>query len=137
MHEWALAESIVFTVNEEAVKEKLKDITMVKVKVGELQQIELDIFKFALENVLPLSSIPLNMARIDIEIDESTLKCNVCRNEWNFRDAAGKLPEEESEAIHFIPEVAHIYMRCPRCGSPDFEIAKGRGVWIDYIEGER
>lgn len=138
MHEWALAEAVIYAVNEEAAREKLKKIILVKVKVGELQQIDLDIFKFAMESVLPLSDLPLDMGKIAIETDESTLRCQVCRHMWNFREDADKLPEVESEAIHFIPEIAHIYIRCPRCGSPDFAIAEeGRGVRIDYIEGER
>ena len=48
-----------------------------------------------------------------------------------------KLNEDESEAIHFIPEVAFVHTRCPKCGSPDFEIQKGRGVSITQIKGEK
>ncbi len=39
------------------------------------------------------------------------------------------------ESIHFIPEVAHTYIKCPKCGSPDFEIIKGRGIWLEKIKG--
>jgi len=45
--------------------------------------------------------------------------------------------EDESEAIHFIPEVAFVHARCPKCGSPDFEIMTGRGVSITLIKGEK
>ena len=48
-----------------------------------------------------------------------------------------KLNEDESEAIHFIPEVFLVHTRCPKCGSPDFEITTGRGVSIASIKGER
>jgi len=48
-----------------------------------------------------------------------------------------KLNEDESEAIHFIPEVAFVHARCPKCGSPDFEIMTGRGVSITSIKGEK
>ena len=57
-------------------------------------------------------------------------------HEWLFGEAIKGLSEEQSEAIHFIPEVAHVYIRCPECESPDFEFVKGRGVWIESIEGE-
>lgn len=137
MHEWALAESVVFTVTEVAGKEKLKEISRIKVKVGELQQIDLDIFKFAMENILKTSEQSLAKTKIEIEIERCILKCKACVNEWSFSDPLKKLKEDEAESIHFIPEVVHIYMRCPECGSPDFEILKGRGVSIDYIEGER
>ncbi|MDD3653466.1 MAG: hydrogenase nickel incorporation protein HypA [Desulfotomaculaceae bacterium] len=137
MHEWALAESVIYTVAQEAEKEKLKEITAVKIMIGELQQIDLNIFKLALENILQLSALQMDFNRIAIEIDPSFLKCKVCGNEWSYSEAVGRLPEPEAEAIHFIPEMAHIYLRCPACGSPDFELAKGRGVWIEYIEGEK
>jgi hydrogenase nickel incorporation protein HypA/HybF len=47
------------------------------------------------------------------------------------------LDEDETEAIHFMPEIAHIYIRCPQCKSPDFDIIQGRGVQVGVIEGER
>jgi hydrogenase nickel incorporation protein HypA/HybF len=46
------------------------------------------------------------------------------------------LSSEVAEAIHFIPEIAHTYMRCPRCHSPDFEVIAGRGVWVAALQGE-
>jgi hydrogenase nickel incorporation protein HypA/HybF len=45
------------------------------------------------------------------------------------------LDEEAREAIHFLPEAAHAYIRCPKCGSPDFEILSGRGVWLESVRG--
>ena len=51
MHEWALAESIVLAAVETAQKEKLKTITEVTVHIGELQQIEKEIFLFALNEL--------------------------------------------------------------------------------------
>ena len=137
MHEWALAESIVYAVNEESARESLREVSLVRIKIGELQQIDLEIFNLALESVLPLSELPLDMEKMVVEIQESTLCCQVCRRMWNYREALGKLPEDDVEAIHFIPEMAHIYLRCPDCGSPDFTVAEGRGVWIDAIEGVR
>ena len=48
MHEWALAESILTAALEAAEKEKLKKITLINVSIGELQQIEQDIFEFSI-----------------------------------------------------------------------------------------
>jgi hydrogenase nickel incorporation protein HypA/HybF len=33
--------------------------------------------------------------------------------------------------------MAHVYLKCAKCGSPDFEVIKGRGVWLSTIKGER
>jgi len=46
-----------------------------------------------------------------------------------------ELNEDASEAIHFIPEIAHTYIKCPKCRSPDFEVLQGRGVWLESIKG--
>jgi len=61
----------------------------------------------------------------------------VCGHQWSYSDSTKRLDEEEAEFIHFIPEVAHAYLRCPKCKSPDFEITKGRGVWVSSIKGSR
>ena len=44
MHEWALAESIIVAALDAARKEKLKIISEINIQIGELQQIEQDIF---------------------------------------------------------------------------------------------
>ena len=137
MHEWALAESILTTVLEEAKKEHLKMITEIKIGIGELQQIEKDIFQFALDELMKSMDDKLKNVAISIETEKSTLKCKNCEHIWKFSDMKKKLNEEESEAIHFIPEVAFVHTRCPKCGSPDFEIVSGRGVSITAIKGKR
>ena len=136
MHEWALAESVISTVVDEIKLNNISKVTKVDVKVGELQQVDLEIFRFALENVMKAYELVLDSKAIRIEIEKNTLRCEVCGKTWSFGDASCRLGEDETEAIHFIPEIAHVYIRCPECSSPDFEIVKGRGVWIKTIEGE-
>jgi len=135
MHEWALAESGVMTAVDIANKEDASKITKIIVKVGELQQIELDIFKYALDEIK--KGTIMENAEIVLEEEEAILKCRVCGHEWKYKDVLEKLNEDISEAIHFVPEMAHTYIRCPKCNSPDFEVIKGRGVWIKSIEVER
>ncbi|BAF59875.1 MAG: hydrogenase nickel incorporation protein HypA [Pelotomaculum sp.] len=137
MHEWALAEAVVEAVIKEAEKESLKEILKVKLMVGELQQVDLDVFTFSLEKLTESYNSILSMDKFIIEIEKSLLKCRVCENCWSYGQSLKELADEQTEAIHFVPEVAHVYMRCPQCGSPDFEIVKGRGLWIEYIEGEK
>jgi len=137
MHEWALAESILVTAVEAAEKERLKIISEINIIIGELQQIEHDIFEFALEEIIKNQGDKLKNVKTIIETEKSTLRCNNCEHTWDFRDMKKKLNEDESEAIHFIPEVAFVHARCPRCGSPDFEIMTGRGVTIKSIKGEK
>jgi hydrogenase nickel incorporation protein HypA/HybF len=132
MHEWALAEAIIAAASEVAEKENLKQIKEVKIKVGELQQIELEILEFALSQLKPAK---FKNANFSIEIVKAELRCRVCGHKWFFNKE--ELDENTSEAIHFVPEVAHVYIKCPKCGSPDFEILQGRGVWLESIKGEK
>jgi hydrogenase nickel incorporation protein HypA/HybF len=137
MHEWALAESILTAAVEAAEKEKLKKITEIKISIGELQQIEQDVFEFALDGIIKEQGEKLKDVIIKIDTEKSNLKCKSCENTWKFDDMKKKLNEDESEAIHFLPEVAFVHARCPKCGSPDFEIISGRGVSITSIKGEK
>jgi hydrogenase nickel incorporation protein HypA/HybF len=132
MHEWALAEAILTSAKEIAEKEKLKEVTEVTIKVGELQQVESDILRFALSQMKP--EIFRN-AKFHILKAKTTLKCRVCETIWQFNTK--KLDKNTAEAIHFVPEVAHSYIKCPKCGSPDFEIVSGRGVWLENIKGAK
>ena len=132
MHEWALAEAVISTVSQIAEKEGLKEVAEVFIKVCELQQIELNILEFALSQLKPLK---LKNAKFNIETANAELKCRVCGQKWIFTKE--KINEEMAEAIHFVPEIAHTYIKCPKCGSPDFEILKGRGIWLESVRGLR
>ena len=137
MHEWALAESILTTAVNAAEKEKIKRIREIVVGLGELQQVEQDIFEFAIGELIKEQGKKLKDVKIKIKSEKSNFVCNNCQNHWTFDDLKNGINEDESEAIHFIPEVALVHSRCPKCGSPDFEITRGRGVSILSIKGEK
>ncbi len=130
MHEWALAEAVIAAALEIAEKEGLKEISEINIRIGELQQIEEDIFEFALSN---LKSDKLKNAKIVVNTAKAEFRCRICGTKWFFEK--NKVSEDTAEAIHFVPEVAHTYIKCPSCGSPDFEIVEGRGVWLENIKG--
>jgi hydrogenase nickel incorporation protein HypA/HybF len=132
MHEWALAEAVIAATQQIAEKEKLKNVKEVHIKIGELQQIEKDILRFALSQ---LKQSAFKNVKFHITKAKTTLKCRVCGETWLFKEK--KLDKRTAEAIHFVPEVAHAYIKCPKCGSPDFEICQGRGIWIENIKGVR
>lgn len=132
MHEWALAESVIKAASEIAEKEHLKEVTEVNIKIGELQDVEREIFKFALQELKPAN---FKNTRFRITQAKTTLKCRNCGNTWVLQKQ--QLDANTKEAIHFIPEVAHAYIKCPHCGSPDFEIIAGRGIWLQNIKGIR
>ena len=131
MHEWALAEAILASARQIAEQEHLTAVSEVTIRVGELQQVEPPILRFALKQ-LSEGSI-FKSAKFHILKAKSTLKCRVCGTAWQYNPK--KIDKTSAEAIHFVPEVAHTYVKCPKCGSPDFEIASGRGVWLQDIKG--
>jgi len=137
MHEYALAEGIISTAVKTAVKEGLKQITAIKVKIGELQQIDSEIFNFVIKEIIKNENLIMKNANIIIEQEKAFFKCRVCGNEWSFSEINNRLNENELESVHFVPEVSHTYIKCPKCKSPDFDVVKGNRVWIDSIEGER
>ncbi len=132
MHEWALAESILTTAIETAEREHLKKILEIHVSLGELQQIDEEILRFALDEIQ--KTMNLSDAKIVIDVEKALFKCNKCGYRWEFQ--RNELSEMEAEAIHFLPEMAFVHMRCPKCASPDFTVVKGRGIAITSIKGE-
>ena len=130
MHEWALAEAVFSAVLKIAKEKKLEKVTEINIKIGELQQIDRQIFDFALDQH---RSSAFRDTRLRIETEKAELKCKVCEHHWVFEE--DNINEDVAEAIHFVPEMAHTYIRCPKCHSPDFKIITGRGVWLTSVKG--
>jgi len=133
VHEWALAESVANTVLKYKEEKKLLKVNQVLVRIGKLQQIEIDIFNSALNEISKMKNITCEFV---VEEENASFKCRICGREWNFQESIKGLNEDESEYVHFIPDIIRVYSKCPECGSPDFEVLRGRGVWIEYIKGE-
>lgn len=113
-----------------AAERSVGGVLEVVVRVGELQQIDLDAFRFALEQLSRQHSMEM---RFELKEERAEFRCRVCGRTWPFRRE--ELDPEVQEAIHVVPEVAHAFVKCPSCGSPDFEVIRGRGVWIESIRG--
>lgn len=135
MHELALAEAVLSAALEAAEREGIARIRRIAVRIGELQRIRRDVFEFALREVLPADEPRLESVRIQLETDRARLRCRPCGREFGLADASGPTGADQAEAIHFVPELAHAFVSCPGCGSPDFEVSGGRGVTIEAIEG--
>ena len=130
MHEWALAESVVETVKrhlEGRDSPKLRSVTLL---FGELQSIDQEIFEEGIKNLLMGEAFGSEV--FHVERERAVFRCNRCESQWGLEDRPD-LQEDEREAIHFVPEAAHVYMRCPSCSSPDFRVEKGRGVLVKSI----
>ena len=130
MHEWALAEGVITTAQKFAEENGLTKVTEVVIMIGELQQIDHEVLEFTFEQ---LKTELFKDAKFVLKTQPAMFKCRACGNEWSFK--AQGLTEDISEAIHFVPEMAHVYVKCTECESPDFEVTQGRGVWLATIKG--
>lgn len=136
MHEFALAEAIMRAVARTAADERLTAVTSVKVRVGQLQSIRKELFEFALKETRPTDEPRLAGTDFQVSIVSAAFACRACERRFTLDDVPER-DAEAAEAIHFVPELAHAFMRCPSCGSPDFEVVDGRGVDIAEIQGEQ
>ena len=129
VHEWALAEAIVASAVKASGGRRIK---LVKIILGELQNADPQVLEFALEELK--RGTPMEEAQVQLEVQPAECECGVCKSSWRLSDLS--IGEGEREAIHFVPELVHAFVRCPSCGSPDFKVVKGRGVWIEGVEVE-
>ena len=130
MHEWALADSVIEATSVALGGRPASSLRSVTVVIGELQAIDREIFDFALKTLL--EERPFAGAVYRLVTEPASFLCTSCATEWGLSDARG-LTAEAQEAIHFLPEVGHAFIRCPSCGSPDYRVRKGRGVYIESI----
>jgi hydrogenase nickel incorporation protein HypA/HybF len=135
VHELAIADAVVTAALQVAEREGMAEITRLEVRVGELQQIDTEVFRFALEEVIPAGERRLASAAIVLKTEPAEFRCRPCGHGFGLEQTRGPGGKDESEAIHFIPELAHSFLRCPRCQSPDFDLVHGRGISIGSIEG--
>lgn len=133
MHEWALAEAVLEAVKENLEGNKLEDVRKINLLFGELQDVDPDIFQSGLKQML--IDYPFGEEVFSVEIEKAGFRCNACGEEWGL-DRYAHLSDDQREAIHFLPEAAHVHIQCPKCESPDFTIQKGRGVTIKSIDLE-
>jgi hydrogenase nickel incorporation protein HypA/HybF len=134
VHEWALAEAVVESAVAAADHAGLRLVTAIGVQIGELQQIDREAFEFAIV-ALAQERPRFGGVSISIETEAAELRCRACEHTWLLDDSLAALQFDEREAIHFLPEVVHAYVRCPRCSSPDFVVVRGRGVSLTAVSG--
>ncbi|RLE80938.1 MAG: hydrogenase nickel insertion protein HypA [Thermoprotei archaeon] len=130
MHEWALAEAIVWSVVDYVKANGGKAAGKVVVSLGELQAIDKEVLRYALSELI--KEAPFKIGEVELVDEKAVFKCRNCGREWSLGDL--KLEDEVREFIHFLPEVVHAYVKCPLCGSSDYEVVSGRGVKIISIE---
>ncbi|OGR61650.1 MAG: hypothetical protein A2X36_01075 [Elusimicrobia bacterium GWA2_69_24] len=137
MHEYALAESVIASAIKTAREQKMTKVSSISLRIGELQQMDLEAFRMGLTVSIQNAGPLVSGLDVRMETEGAVFECRVCRRQWTYAEAKAGLGAEEAEFVHFIPEVAHSFIRCPGCHGPDFSVVRGRGVWLDTVQGER
>ena len=133
MHEWALSDSVAAAALEVKKGQNLKTVDEITVVLGQVQDIAADVFAEIFDEVKKNYG-GIENAKLLIETEPAQFTCLNCGNVFGLERE--KLDHETGEAIHFLPEMAKLYIRCAKCGSPDFKITRGRGVYIKEIKGK-
>jgi hydrogenase nickel incorporation protein HypA/HybF len=113
MHELSLVEAVVNTLKGLQSKNKWKRVVHVTLKVGQMRQVEPEVFDFAFHSSVvgtPLEGVELSIIETPV-----SFSCQACHQTSN------------SEEYHFI---------CPVCGSPDVDLVSGMELTIESIEVE-
>lgn len=134
MHEWALSDSIASAARDVLKAENLKKVDEVTVVLGEVQNIAKKVFADIFNDVKKNYEGVENAVLI-IEDEPASFTCLNCGNVFGLKRE--ELNHETSEAIHFLPEMSKLYIKCPKCASSDFKITQGRGVFIKEIKGDK
>jgi len=138
MHEWTLAEAIVESLNSFVEQNGRKKVLEVEILYGEMMELDTDILSYAIEELV--KGTVLEDAKFSLKEEKALFKCNACGATWDFETAHKMLShefgilEEPSGArespLHFIPDLAQALLKCPRCGSRDFEAISGKGIRV-------
>ena len=145
MHEFSVAQSIVDTVLVEAEKNKAKRVTEIVVEIGELMQLDLKALKYSLRILLQVPM--LKDAKLRTQLTRASFSCKKCGDRWRMQEARRQLtkvsdgllvrePDSEELPLHFLPHLYSAFIRCPRCGSSDLELTKGKEIQLARIQME-
>lgn len=136
MHEWALAEALVKLIEHRAIEYGKNRLSYVEIILGELQQIDEEIFLYAFNELINILKREKNIEVLKFRLvrEGAEFKCNRCGFIWSLEMISPS--NDELELIHFIPETVHSFISCPRCGSHDFDIIRGRGLDVRIYPAE-
>jgi len=148
VHEWSLAEGIYQAILEFAKNHDVKKVLEVEIKVGELMQLDLDLMKEAIL-MLAQGSV-MEEAEIKLTVEKAAFSCEKCGHEWNFEVAKKEIEQRVSKdklikndsgsldlPLHYIPGLVYALATCPKCGSSNILVVRGRDIKIQKITVEK
>jgi len=106
-----------------------REVKFLEIRLGKLQSVAPEDIEFWLRQLLEERGV--KVGEVKFVQEEVVLRCRRCGHEWSLDPS--EAPETIREYMHFVPEAVHAFYRCPRCGSHDYEVVRGRGVYIGKV----
>ncbi|MDK2794947.1 MAG: hydrogenase nickel incorporation protein HypA/HybF [Archaeoglobaceae archaeon] len=124
MHEWAIAMSIVGSVEKWSLERNLK-VKKVYLSIPSLSMLEVEILLEAFNTIKKESKI--SGAELEVIVREQNFKCRSCGNVFTMKDIKEELESVikdygEENPLHIAPSLITAFAKCPKCGSNDFEV---------------
>lgn len=120
MHELALATSVIEYAQNVAGEHGLAKICEFRLEVGDMTHIDPWQLRYCLSMVI--KGTIAEGAKIHIRRRKAALKCRACGR---------------TSGLKLLKSIGDFELKCPRCGSQDVEIDKGRELTLTRIKGTK
>ncbi len=136
MHEWAIAMSVIQTM-EKWAKEKSVNVTKVVVSLPSLSMLDVDIIKDAFK--ILKKNTTLENSEFEVKVRDTDFDCRNCGRRFRLEEIKGQLSETlknygEENPLHLLPAFVSAFARCPFCGSHDF--TSDLSILVDSVDYE-
>jgi hydrogenase nickel incorporation protein HypA/HybF len=115
MHEYSLMEGVVKQLRTSAAENDIKQISRVALVVGKMTMVVPDSLQFAFEVFRQQEAFLKDDAVLEIREEPAMGECKDCQHRYEIKD------------YEFI---------CPSCSGVNIKLVGGRGLYIEYYEGE-
>lgn len=124
MHEWAIAMSIVSSVEKWSLERNL-DAKKVFLSIPSLSMLEVEILLEAFNTIKKESKIC--NAELEVIVRDQNFNCRSCGNVFTMKDIKEQLDPilrdyGEENPLHIVPSLITAFAKCPKCSSNDFEV---------------
>lgn len=127
LHELAVVEALLTSILSLASERRVKSFKKIIVSIGELQRFDRELLKSMLIDFLDRMNI--HFEEVIVNEEPALFQCNRCGFKWDLGGI--ELSDYVKEAIHFLPEAVYSFIKCPSCGSRDYDIKSGRIVKVN------
>lgn len=134
MHEWAIATSVLRSVEKWSIEKNTK-VKRIFLSIPSFSMLEVKILEEAFNFIKKDSKI--SEAELEVSVRDQNFICRVCKNEFTLNEIKSQIElllkdYGEENPIHIIPPLITTFIKCPNCGSQDIEVDSS--IRVDGIE---